>query len=106
MRDEVLAKWETDAEVALHVHSHVSRGLVFGRSKWRDAILRYHLPMALEAFWYGDRQLVGNFSRLAAANVMVHFHAREKKWNKSQIIVCPRISCSHLSYSWNLSYPR
>jgi hypothetical protein len=82
MRDEVLAKWDVNEEVSLHVHCHVSGGLVFGLSKWRDEIFRYHLPMVLEAFWYGDRILMSLYPELAGGQVIVHFHAREKKFNK------------------------
>ena len=36
MRDEVLAEWrEDDDGPALHVHCHVSGGLVFGTAGWR-----------------------------------------------------------------------
>jgi len=41
MRDEVLAEWETNKRIALHVHCHVSGGLVIGLSKWRDSIFRH-----------------------------------------------------------------
>ena len=36
MRDEVLAKWDINEGVFLHIHCHVSGGLVFGLPKWRD----------------------------------------------------------------------
>jgi hypothetical protein len=82
MRDEVLAKWDVNEEISLHVYCHVSGGLVFGLSKWRDEIFRYHLPMVLEAFWYGDRILMSLYPELAGGQVIVHFHAKEKKFNK------------------------
>lgn len=84
MRDEVLAEWVENKQIALHVHCHVSGGLVIGTSKWRDSIFRYHLPMVLEAFWYGDRQLIDIHPRLAKATIIVHFHARRKKFNKTE----------------------
>jgi hypothetical protein len=84
MRDEVLAEWKADEQLTLHVHCHVSGGLVVGPSKWRDSIFRYHLPMVLEAFWYGDRKLIDINPQIAKANVIVHFHAREKRLNKSE----------------------
>ena len=84
MRDEVLAEWEANGQIALHVHCHVSGGLVIGPSKWRDSIFRYHLPMVLEAFWYGDKKLLDAFPHLAKATIIVHFHAREKKLNRSE----------------------
>ena len=84
MRDDVLAKWEVNDQKSLHVHCHISGGLVFGLSKWRDEIFRYHLPMVLETFWYGDRILMSLNPELAMGQVIVHFHARQKKFNKSE----------------------
>ena len=84
MRDEVLAEWETNEQIILHVHFHVSGGLVFGPAKWRYSIFRHHLPMVLEAFWYGDKRLIEIYPKMAKAPIIVHFHAREKKLNKSE----------------------
>jgi magnesium dechelatase len=84
MRDEVLAEWETNERIALHVHCHVSGGLVIGLSKWRDSIFRHHLPMVLEAFWYGDKKLIDIHPQIAKAMIIVHFHAREKKLNRTE----------------------
>ena len=78
MRDEVLAEWKEDTQPALHVHCHVSGGLVVGTARWRDSILRYHMPMVLEAFRYGDAALVDAFPYVSQAAVIVHFHARQK----------------------------
>ncbi len=82
MRDEVLAEWEENEKVTLHVHCHVSGGIVFGPSKWRYSIFQFHLPMVLEAFRYGDQQLADASPQAAQAPVLVHFHAREKKYNR------------------------
>ena len=84
MRDEVLAEWRNDEGLSLHVHCHVSGGLVFGSSGMRDSIFRSHLLMVLEAFRYGDQQLINTNPQLAGASVIIHFHAREKKLNKSE----------------------
>ena len=84
MRDEVLAKWAVKEVNSLHVHCHVSGGLVFGLAKWRDEIFRYHMPMVLEAFWYGDRFLLSLHPELAMGKIIVHFHARQKKYNKDE----------------------
>jgi magnesium dechelatase len=84
MRDEVLAQWSFNEKVSLHVHCHVSGGLVFGLSKWRDDIFRYHMPMVLEAFWYGDRIFLNLHPEFAMGQVIVHFHARQKKYNKNE----------------------
>jgi hypothetical protein len=80
----VLAQWQEDDELTLHVHCHVSGGLVFGFAGWRDSILRYHMPMVLEAFRYGDRGLVQEYPRLANAPIIVHFHAWQKRFNRSE----------------------
>jgi magnesium dechelatase len=84
MRDEVLAEWEINEQIALHVHCHVSGGLVVGLSKWRDSIFRHHLPMVLEAFRYGDRKFIDVYPHAAKATIFVHFHAREKKLNRTE----------------------
>ena len=84
MRDEVLAEWEANEQNILHVHCHVSGGLVFGSAKWRYSIFRYHLRMVLEAFWYGDKRLIEIYPQMAKAPIIVHFHAMEKKLNKSE----------------------
>jgi hypothetical protein len=84
MRDEVLACWQEEEGFSLHVHCHVSGGLVFGGSRWREAIFRKHLPMVLEAFRYGDRDLVDEIPHLGLAPVLVFFHAREKQLNRTE----------------------
>jgi len=57
MRDEVLEEWQIADHPRLHVHSHVSGGIVFGLSGWREAIFRQHMAMVLEALRNGDRLL-------------------------------------------------
>jgi magnesium dechelatase len=84
MRDEVLAKWDVDEEVSLHVHCHVSGGLVFGGPKMRYGIFKFSLPLVLETFWYGDRILLSLHPELAMGKIVVHFHARQKKFNKAE----------------------
>lgn len=84
IRDEVLAEWQVEDEPTLHVHCHVSGGLVFGLAGWRYSIFRYHLPMVLEALRYGDRLLVNKNPHLAHAPISVHFHAWQKHLNKSE----------------------
>jgi len=85
MRDEVLAKWEEDDSLTLHVHCHVSGGLVVGSGRWREAIFRQHLPDVLRAFWWGDQPLIRATPQMAQAAVVVHFHARQKKLNRAEI---------------------
>lgn len=84
MRDEVLAKWDVNEPKSLHVHCHVSGGLIFGSPGMRYRIFQYSLPMVLEAFWYGDRILLSLHPELAMGQVIVHFHARQKRFNKDE----------------------
>jgi hypothetical protein len=83
MRDEVLAQWRREGEgPALHVHCHVSGGLVLGTAGWRDAIFRRELPLVLEAFRFGDRQLYETWPELDRAAILVHFHARQRRYDR------------------------
>ena len=41
--------------------------------------------MVLETFWYGDRILLSLNPELAFGKVIVHFHARQKKYNKDEV---------------------
>jgi len=83
MRDEVLAEWESEAgSLSLHVHCHVSGGLVFGPARWRDSIFRYHLPQVLGAFRHGDDELFKRSPEFENAPVWVHFHARQRSLNR------------------------
>ena len=87
MRDEVLAEWREDEEgPALHVHCHLSGGLVFGTARWRHEIFRHELPLVLEAFRFGARQLYEAHPALDEAPIRVHFaairrrHRRTERW--------------------------
>lgn len=85
MRDEVLAEWQQGAEgPALHVHCHVSGGLVLGPARWRLAIFRRELPLVLEAFRFGDRALFELQPPLDRAPIWVHFHATEPSYNRTE----------------------
>ncbi len=84
MRDEVVAEWQMEEEPRLHVHCHVSGGWILGGASWREAIFRRHLPMVLEAFHYGDRALLDSHPELEDAEVMVHFHAKQRKRNRAE----------------------
>ena len=76
MRDEVLAEWRVSGEAyELHVHCHVSGGLVLGGATWRDAIFRRELPLVLVALAYGDLELLDTHPGLRQAAILVHFHA-------------------------------
>ncbi len=84
MRDEVLAEWELSESIILHVFCHVSGGLVFGTARMRNNIFRYHLPMVLESFWYGDRILVKENPHLAKGRVIIHFISKKKRFDKDE----------------------
>jgi hypothetical protein len=82
LRDEVLADWSIDHQgCAFHVHCHVSGGLVLGTAGWRDAIFRRELPLVLEAFRFGDRGLFEAYPELDHAPILVHFHARQPRFD-------------------------
>jgi hypothetical protein len=83
LRDEVLAEWTDEGEgPALHVHCHVSGGLVMGTARWRDGIFRHHLPMVLEALRVGDDVLYEYQPELDHAPIWVHFHATQRRYNR------------------------
>ena len=83
MRDEVLAEWRDERDgPELHVHCHVSGGLILGPPGWRDAILRHEMPLVLEALRYGDRALFKSRPELDQAPIQVHFHARQARHNR------------------------
>lgn len=82
MRDEVLAEWHFGEKPELHVHCHVSGGLVLGSAGWRDSIFRRHLPMVLETFRYGDRALFEAFPELNWASIKVHFLAAQERYDQ------------------------
>jgi hypothetical protein len=85
MRDEVLAEWELSEPATLHVFCHVSGGLVFGTAGMRYGIFRYHMPMVLEALCYGDRELLEEYPEMAKGKVVVHFIARQKRYNRDEV---------------------
>lgn len=77
MRDEVLGEWGAGDVPNLHLHCHVSGGLVLGPAKWRADIFRQHLPLVLDAICYGDRAFLHANPDLHTAAIKVHFHARQ-----------------------------
>ena len=84
MHDEVLAEWELSESITLHVFCHVSGGLVFGTARMRSNIFRYHMPMVLESFWYGDRILLEQNPQLAKGRVIIHFISKQKRYDKDE----------------------
>lgn len=85
MRDEVLAQWgETpgpDEGLKLEVHCHVNGGLVMGTSGSRYRIFRHHLPLVLEAFRHGDREMLLELPELDEAPVWVVFHSTKRRYD-------------------------
>jgi hypothetical protein len=85
MRDEVLAEWVDGGEgPALHLHCHVSGGLVLGWARMRDAIFRRELPLVLEAFRFGDRRLFEAHPELDEVPIQVHFHASQPRYDRTE----------------------
>ena len=89
MRDEVLAVWMAgEAGPELHVHCHVSGGLIFGGTSWRYQIFQRHMRQVLEAFYYGDQAMINRLPHLDDAPVHVHFNApgtafdRTENWDR------------------------
>ena len=85
MRDEVLGEWQEDTDgPALHVHCHVSGGLLVGTPRMRIAIFRRELPLVLEALRFGDRALYDAHPELDQAPVWVHFHATQWRYDRTE----------------------
>ena len=77
MRDEVLGEWQDEPGLSLHIHCHVSGGLVLGPAKWRESIFRQHLPMVLEAICNADGEFISESPAFRRAPIQVRFHARQ-----------------------------
>jgi hypothetical protein len=85
MRDEVLGEWiDGESDPALHLHCHVSGGLVVGSARWRDAIFQRELPLVLEALRFGDGHLFDAHPELDQAPIQIHFHARQARYNRAE----------------------
>lgn len=82
MRDEVLGQRQNEDGLSLHFHCHVSGGLVLGAAKWRYAIFKGHLPMALEAIVNGDGDFLNRQKNFQNAPLLVHFHAKQASLNR------------------------
>jgi hypothetical protein len=79
MRDEVLGEWvQNEDSLELHVHCHVSGGIVLGTAAWRERIFRHELPLVLEAMRHSDDALFRAQPDLDQAPVWVHFHTRQR----------------------------
>ena len=86
MRDEVLAEWtDGDHGLELHIHLHVSGGLVFGHAGLRYRIFKSCLRSVLQALRYGDDRIYRRDPSLEACPTVVHFHSTCEKYD-----VCER----------------
>ena len=83
MRDEVLAEWKkNNGNYELHIYVHISGGFVFGGAKFRNAIIRSHLPLVFEILKYAEKDLIASDSFLQEASIIVHFKSKRGKYNK------------------------
>ncbi len=83
MRDEVLAEFRLDSEFPeLHLHCHVSGGIVLGPAGWRYGMFRYHLRGVLQAFRYGDDAFFQANPLFGQAPIQVYFNAHKQRYNK------------------------
>jgi hypothetical protein len=83
MRDEVLAELINEGDgLAFRMYCHVSGGFIFGRAKWRYNIFQSELPLALEAFRYGDKAIFELNPQLDNAPVLVYFKSTDSQFDK------------------------
>lgn len=85
-RDEVVAEWKrVKGHMALHVHCHISGGNLYHNliARFRAYIFRRELPVVLEAFIYGDRELFQAQPELLQRSlVWVYFHSNVRQYNR------------------------
>ena len=87
MRDEVLAEWKKDNDTyELHIYTHISGGFIFGGAKFRNQIIRRHLPLVFEIIKYAERNLIESNRFLEDATIFVHFKSKRKKYDKIEIM--------------------
>jgi hypothetical protein len=68
----------------LLVHCHVSGGLIVGTAGWRYGIFQRHMPLVLESFRHGDRELFEELPHLDDARVTVRFHSRAARYDLTE----------------------
>ncbi|KAG0620327.1 hypothetical protein M758_4G207600 [Ceratodon purpureus] len=85
-RDEVVAEWrKVRGKMALHVHCHISSGrnvLHNLIANLRFYIFRKELPVVLEAFRHGDKELFKTYPELDNSLVWVYFHSNVREYNR------------------------
>ena len=83
MRDEVLAEWRLEhSGPELHVHCHVSGGIVLGSARWRYNIFQHHMRQVLQAFRHGDRSYMEAHPEFDRAPIFIHFHSSKQRYNR------------------------
>ena len=86
MRDEVLAEWKKSDVYELHIYVHVSGGFIFGGAKFRNKIIRSHLPLVYKVFSYAENNNIENSQEIKDASIVVHFQSKNKKYSKIENI--------------------
>ncbi|CAM6092584.1 unnamed protein product [Calypogeia fissa] len=84
-RDEVVAEWrKAQGEISLHVHCHISGTNFLHKliAKLRFEIFQKELPLVLEAFIHGDKDLFEKHPELENAAVWVYFHSNVEEFNR------------------------
>ncbi|NPD90187.1 MAG: hypothetical protein HGN29_15860 [Asgard group archaeon] len=83
MRDEVLAEWKgKNDKYELHIYTHISGGCILGGAKFRNNIIRSHLPLVFKILKYAERDLIDSNKFLNDASIIVHFKSKRKKYDK------------------------
>ncbi|MEA2071131.1 MAG: staygreen family protein, partial [Asgard group archaeon] len=91
MRDEIVGEWrKIDDDYQLHLHAHISGGLIFGWARLRDKIIRHHLPLVFSVIQYGDRKFFEKNPKLDKSPIFVHFHSKRKKFDSVENMGVPR----------------
>ncbi|TKY55365.1 STAY-GREEN protein [Spatholobus suberectus] len=86
-RDEVVAHWrKIKGKMHFHVHLHVSGGhfLLDICASVKYFIFCKELPVVLNAFIYGDKNLFNDYPELQEALDWVYFHSNILEFNKVQ----------------------
>eukprot|EP00897_Mesotaenium_endlicherianum_P001408 jgi/Mesen1/1295/ME000013S00790 len=88
LRDDVKAEWKIHGSepghLALHVHCHVSGGHpLMAPAALRNWIFEREMPLVLQAFRHGDRELLAMHPELDMATVWIHYHSCDSKYNRA-----------------------
>jgi len=63
--------------------------MILGSAAWREAIFRRHMPMVIAAFRYGDRAFFERYPALDNSAILVHFHARQRRFDRIESFGTP-----------------